>query len=57
MRTARGVFAKGHDPYFAPWQDVLQLNAYSPALRDAAAEALIAIGSQCDAVRCDMAML
>jgi glycosidase len=57
MRTARGVFAKGRDPYFAPWQDVLHLNAYSPALRDAAAQALIAIGSQCDGVRCDMAML
>jgi len=57
MRTARGVFAKGRDPYFAPWQDVLQLNAYSSELRDAAAEALIGIGSQCDGVRCDMAML
>jgi alpha amylase-like protein len=57
MRTAGGAFAKGRDPYFEPWQDVLQLNAYSPALRDAAAETLIAIGDQCDGVRCDMAML
>ena len=29
----------------------------SPALRDAAAETVIAIGDQCDGVRCDMAML
>ncbi len=57
MRIAGGVFAKGRDPYFEPWQDVLQLNAYSPALRDAAAETVIAIGGQCDGLRCDMAML
>ncbi|MGO9901675.1 MAG: alpha-amylase [Solirubrobacteraceae bacterium] len=57
IRTAGGVFAKGRDPYLAPWQDVLQLNAYAPALRDAAAQTVIAIGDQCDGVRCDMAML
>ena len=57
MRLAGGVFAKGRDPYFEPWQDVLQLNAFSPALRQAAAETVIAIGDQCDGVRCDMAML
>jgi Alpha amylase, catalytic domain len=57
MRIAGGVFAKGRDPYFEPWQDVLQLNAYSPALRDAAAETVIAVGDQCDGLRCDMAML
>jgi hypothetical protein len=51
------VFAKGRDPYFEPWQDVLQLNAFSPALRDATADAMTAIGDQCDGVRCDMAML
>jgi hypothetical protein len=56
-RTAGGVLAKGRDPYFAPWQDVLQLNAYSPELRNAAAETVIAIGDQCDGLRCDMAML
>ena len=27
LRTAGGVFAKGRDPYFAPWPDVVQLNA------------------------------
>ncbi len=57
MEVAGGVFAKGRDPYFEPWQDVLQLDAYSPALRDAAAETVIAIGHQCDGLRCDMAML
>jgi hypothetical protein len=57
MRIAGGVFAKGRDPYFEAWQDVLQLNAYSLALRDAAAETVIAIGDQCDGLRCDMAML
>jgi hypothetical protein len=55
--TAGGVFAKGRDPYFEPWQDVLQLNAFSPALRDAAVETVTAIGAQCDGVRCDMAMI
>jgi hypothetical protein len=56
-RVAGDVFAKARDPYFEPWQDVLQLNAYSPALRDAAARTVVAIGDQCDGVRCDMAML
>ena len=57
MRTAGGVVARGRDPYFPPWPDVVQLNAYSPALRDAVADTLIGIGGQCDGLRCDMAML
>src|SRR3954449_4519292 len=57
LRTAAGVLAKGRDPYFAPWPDVVQLDAFAPALRAAAAETLIAIAGQCDGVRCDMAML
>src|SRR4051794_10039473 len=57
LRTTAGVLAKGRDPYFAPWPDVVQLDAFAPALRDAAAETLIAIAGQCDGVRCDMAML
>ena len=57
IRTAGGVVAKGRDPYFPPWPDVAQLNAYAPALRDAVAETLVSIGKQCDGVRCDMAML
>ena len=57
LRTAAGVLANGKDPYFAPWPDVVQLNAFSPGLRRAVIETLISIGEQCDGVRCDMAML
>jgi hypothetical protein len=57
LRTAAGIVANGKDPYFAPWPDVVQLNAFSPVLRDAVAETLIAVGAQCDGLRCDMAML
>jgi glycosidase len=51
------VLARGRDPYFPPWPDVVQLNAFSAELRDAAAATLVAIGDRCDGVRCDMAML
>lgn len=57
VQTAAGVLANGKDPYFAPWPDVVQLNAFSPGLRAAAIETLRSIGGQCDGVRCDMAML
>jgi hypothetical protein len=57
LRTAGGVAAKGRDPYFAPWPDVAQLNAFAPQLREAVAETLAAIADQCDGARCDMAML
>jgi glycosidase len=49
--------ACGRDPYFAPWPDVLQLNAFNPQLRQAVTETLSSIAEQCDGVRCDMAML
>ncbi|MBV9206984.1 MAG: alpha-amylase [Actinobacteria bacterium] len=51
------VLAHGRDPYFPPWPDVMQLNAFWPALRAAAADALADIAGQCDGIRCDMAML
>lgn len=51
------VYANGRDPYFAPWPDVVQLNAFSEDLRTAAVDTLVAIGDQADGVRCDMAML
>lgn len=51
------VFAYGRDPYFPPWQDVLQLNAFHAGLRQASAETVAAIAEQCDGIRCDMAML
>lgn len=49
--------AHGRDPHFPAWIDTAQLNAFSPAGRRAALEALLDIASQCDGVRCDMAML
>lgn len=49
--------AHGRDLYFPPWIDTSQLNAFHPGLRQAAVDTLIDIGSQCDGVRCDMAML
>jgi hypothetical protein len=51
------VLARGRDPFFPPWPDVVQLDAFSPSTRAATAETLVDIGSQCDGVRCDMAML
>ena len=51
------VFANGRDPYFPPWPDVVQLNAFSEPLRAATVDTLAAIGEQADGVRCDMAML
>ncbi|MFC4068732.1 alpha-amylase [Actinoplanes subglobosus] len=51
------VLAHGRDPYFPPWPDVAQLNAFDPGLREVTAAVLADIGDQCDGVRCDMAML
>ena len=51
------VCARGRDPYFPAWPDVLQLNAFQPGLRQAVTETLLSIEDQCDGIRCDMAML
>ncbi|HXT86378.1 MAG TPA: alpha-amylase family glycosyl hydrolase [Verrucomicrobiae bacterium] len=51
------IFAHGRDPYFPPWRDVLQLNYFEPAARDALIDELREIAGHCDGVRCDMAML
>src|SRR3954452_22994886 len=51
------VLACGRDPYFPPWPDVVQLDAFSEGTREAMARTLVDIGNQCDGVRCDMAML
>ncbi len=51
------VLAHGRDPYFPPWPDVVQLNAFAPAMRTATADILADIARQCDGIRCDMAML
>ncbi len=59
VRTARGdrIIAHGKDPHFAGWIDTAQVNAFSPELRRAHTEILLDIATQCDGVRCDMAML
>ena len=57
VRVGGTVLANGRDPYFPAWPDVVQLNAFSADLRAATVETLTAIATQCDGVRCDMAML
>jgi Alpha amylase, catalytic domain len=57
LRAGDKVLAHGRDPYFPPWPDVVQLNAFAPALREATAQTLSDIADQCDGIRCDMAML
>jgi hypothetical protein len=49
--------AHGRDPYFPSWIDTAQVNAFSPTYRQAALDTLLDIATQCDGVRCDMAML
>jgi len=51
------VYARGRDPFFPAWPDVLQLNVFHPGLRGAALETVSSIAQQCDGIRCDMAML
>ncbi|WP_030018551.1 alpha-amylase family glycosyl hydrolase [Streptomyces monomycini] len=57
LDTGAAVLARGRDPFFPPWPDVVQLNAFDPALRRATTDVLGRIGQVCDGVRCDMAML
>ena len=57
IRADGHVLAHGRDPYFPPWPDVVQLDAFSPALRAQTIETLAGIAGQCDGIRCDMAML
>lgn len=51
------IYAHGRDPYFDGWPDTLQLNFAEPALQEAMLADLSTIATQCDGVRCDMAML
>ncbi len=51
------VYAHGRDPYFPPWSDTVQINAFSLDARQKAINTLLNIARQCDGVRCDMAML
>jgi hypothetical protein len=51
------IFAYGRDPYFAGWPDTIQLDYSNPSNVNAMTKELLRIASQCDGVRCDMAML
>lgn len=51
------VFARGRDPYFPGWYDTIQLDYSRPETVAAMADELKRIATQCDGVRCDMAML
>ncbi len=57
IRIGGTVFARGRDPYFPAWADVLQLNAFQTGLRQAVIATILDIAGQCDGIRCDMAML
>jgi hypothetical protein len=57
MQVGQAILAHGRDPYFPPWPDVVQLDAFAPELRAATAATLGEIAEQCDGIRCDMAML
>lgn len=56
-RGNRLILAHGRDPLFPGWSDTAQLNVFNPDLRKAVVKTLLDIASQCDGVRCDMAML
>jgi hypothetical protein len=57
LATGGSILAHGRDPYFPPWPDVVQLNAFSDGMRQATVNTLADIAAQCDGIRCDMAML
>jgi hypothetical protein len=57
LRLGDAIVARGRDPYFPAWPDVVQLNAFSPELRAAVRELFEQLAGLCDGVRCDMAML
>ncbi len=55
--TRNSYLAHGKDPYFPAWTDTLQLNYAHPATHELMMENLFSVSKQCDAVRCDVAML
>jgi len=56
-KLGKMIFACGKDPNYPAWQDVLQVNIFNDGLRDAIHETILDIATQCDGIRCDMAML
>jgi len=57
FETGNKIIAHGRDPYFPPWTDSAQINAFSEEARMKAVSTLLTIGEFCDGVRFDMAML
>ena len=59
MRRKAGdaILAYGRDPFFPGWPDTLQLDYSNPSTQAAMTAELERIATQCDGVRCDMAML
>jgi hypothetical protein len=57
LNGKRLVLAHGRDPNFPAWIDTAQVDAFSPRARALTRDVLADIASQCDGVRCDMAML
>lgn len=53
----KGRLAHGKDPYFAGWNDTVQLDYAYPPLRAHQIGELLRIAGLVDGVRCDMAML
>ncbi|MFT5207597.1 MAG: hypothetical protein ACI9CF_001353 [Candidatus Omnitrophota bacterium] len=51
------VIFHGKDPYFSPWTDTAQINAFSADMRQVLIQELLHIAEVADGVRCDMAML
>jgi hypothetical protein len=59
LQTDKGekIFAHGRDPYFDGWPDTVQLDYSHRDTVDAMMQELTTVASQCDGVRCDMAMI
>lgn len=57
LKAGNHIMARARDPYYPPWPDVLQLNVFNRGLRDELVKTLDHVASQCDGIRCDMAML
>jgi hypothetical protein len=56
-KVVNQIYAHGRDPYFPPWTDTIQINAFSSEAREQTISTLLEIAEFCDGVRCDMAML
>lgn len=57
IRVDGKIFAHGRDPYFDGWPDTLQLNYGNPEFCKAMVAEIAKIATNCDGLRCDMAML